>query len=160
MPPLPTAELLDQAHQLASMRRYPAAENALRAALAQEPDNVAALDLLGFVLYFQERPAEAEAACRRVLELRPDRAYALKGLGLCLAKQGSVDEGITYLERAIEQEPGWFDARWDLIVTLTAARRFDAADAALARARERMADRGHAWDQLAKHVGEARRKDG
>lgn len=153
---MPISEHLASARRLADLRNFPAAEEALRLALAAKPDDVAALDLLGFVLYFQDRPKEAEVACRRALELRPNHAYALKGLGLCLAKQGAVDEGVGFLDGAIAQDGRWFDPHWDLVVTLVAARRFDDAEAALERARGQLTDRAHEWDQLARHIEGAR----
>jgi tetratricopeptide (TPR) repeat protein len=102
--------------------------------LAQEPHNLNALDLQGFVLYFLDRPAEAEMACRKALALEPNRAYSTKGLGLCVAKQGRIDEGLDLLRKAIQLEPHWFDPRWDLAVVLGDAKRFDEAFTVLTEA--------------------------
>jgi Flp pilus assembly protein TadD len=115
-------------------RDFPRAERLLQDVLAQEPHNLNALDLQGFVFYFLERPADAEIACRKALELEPNRAYSMKGLGLCVAKQGRLDEGVDLLRKAIQLEPHWFDPRWDLAVVLGDAKRFDEAFAVLTEA--------------------------
>ena len=121
----------------------------LRDLLKQDPDNLAALDLLGFVSYFRGRPEQGEEACRRALELSPDHAYAHKGLGLNIAKRGGdLDEAIACILRAIELQPEWFDPRWDLLVTLVDAERFDQARAELRRARQELPDRSSQWDQM------------
>ena len=78
------------------------AEPLLREVLEAEPDNLPALDLLGFVLYFLDRPEEGEQACRRALELEPDHAYAHKGLGLNLAKRGGdLEAALGHIRRAM-----------------------------------------------------------
>ncbi len=127
-------ELLRQATVAAQSRRLDAACELLEQVLAQDPANLRALDLFGFVRFFQGRFTEAEQYCRRALELAPDHAYAHKGLGLCLARQGRVDEGEQELQRAITLKPGWFDPYWDLAVVLREAGRPDDALAVLARA--------------------------
>ena len=125
---------LREAHDAAVARDFPRAERLLRDVLTQEPHNLTALDLQGFVLYFLDRPAEAEISCRKALALEPTRAYSTKGLGLCVAKQGRIDEGIELLRQAIKLEPHWFDPRWDLAIVLGDAKRFDEALAVLAEA--------------------------
>ncbi|MBM4319213.1 MAG: tetratricopeptide repeat protein [Deltaproteobacteria bacterium] len=112
------AQRLEQATRAAQARRLVEADTLLGEILAEQPDQLRALDLLGFVRFFQQRYAEAEQACRRALVLKPDHAYARKGLGLCLARQGRLDEGIAELQRAIALKPGWFDPYWDLAVVL------------------------------------------
>jgi tetratricopeptide (TPR) repeat protein len=120
----PVQRILERATAAAQGRRLDEASALLEQVLADDDVNLRALDLLGFVRYFQGRPAEAESCCRRALAVDPDHAYAHKGLGLCLAKQGRVDEGVASLERAMSLSPGWFDPYWDLCVVLLEARRF------------------------------------
>ncbi|MGC4066583.1 MAG: tetratricopeptide repeat protein [Polyangiaceae bacterium] len=117
------AALLGEAQEAAVARDYARAERLLGLVLAAQPCEIRALDLLGFVLFFQGRYAEAERACRRVLDLDSRHAYAHKGLGLCLARQGRVEEGVACLEEAIRIEPRWFDPRWDLAVVFKEAAR-------------------------------------
>jgi tetratricopeptide (TPR) repeat protein len=114
---------LGQAHDAAIARDYVRAEGFIAACLTLQPNDVAALDLLGFVLFFQGRYVDAERACRRVLDLDARHAYAHKGLGLCLARQGRIEEGVTCLLEAIRLSPDWFDPRWDLAVVLSEADR-------------------------------------
>jgi tetratricopeptide (TPR) repeat protein len=137
---------LDIAHQAANNRDFARAEQLLHDVLSQLPTEIhsvepseretclLALDLLGFVLFFQGRPEEAEQACRRAIAVAPDRAYSNKGLGLCLAKQGKVDEGLPYLRRAIALQPEWLDPRWDMAIVLHEAQRFEEALAVLVEA--------------------------
>jgi tetratricopeptide (TPR) repeat protein len=116
------------------------------------PEDIRALDLLGYVLYFQEKPAEAEAVCRRTLDLAPNHAYALKGLGLCLAKAGNLSAAIDSIERAIAAKPDWFDPYWDLAVTLVDAGRTSEVIAVLRRARAALPGRTAEWDRMERHA--------
>jgi Tfp pilus assembly protein PilF len=125
---------LEAAHQAANRREYARAERLLHEVLSDDASSLMALDLLGFVQYFQGRPAEAEQACRRAIAIDPKRAYSNKGLGLCLAKQGKLDEGLPYLREAIRIEPNWFDPRWDMAIVLFEVGRYDEALEVLAQA--------------------------
>jgi tetratricopeptide (TPR) repeat protein len=146
-------EQLDRARAEAKAKRFVTAEVLLRDLLKQDPDNITALDLLGFVLYFRGRPEQGEEACRRVLQLSPNHAYAHKGLGLNIAKRGGdIDEAVSYIQRAIELEPEWFDPRWDLLVTLLDAKRLDQAQADLARARQALPKHAAQWDAMEREI--------
>jgi len=115
---------------------------------SEHPEDLEALDLLGFALYFAGRPAEAETACRRALALDPGHAYAHKGLGLCLAAQGRLAEGRQSLERAIALKPEWADPRWDLtVVLLRAGHRREAAEV-LSRAERELPAEAARWRRL------------
>jgi tetratricopeptide (TPR) repeat protein len=118
---------LEAAHLAANTGEFARAERLLHEVLAEDDGCLLALDLLGFVQYFQGRPAEAEQACRRAIAIAPNRAYSNKGLGLCLAKQGMLDEGLPFLRQAIALEPAWFDPRWDMAIVLLEAGRHDEA---------------------------------
>ena len=143
-------ETLKAARAAVTAKDYERAEVLLRQALEVVPDNLPALDLLGFVLYFSGRPEEGEEACRRALEVNPDHAYAHKGLGLNLAKRGGdLDEAIGHIRRAIELKPDWFDPNWDLVVTLAEAGRIEAAQTELERARQFFPDYGRRWAAMA-----------
>ena len=125
---------LQGAHRAATHGDFALAEQLLGEVLRDDAASLLALDLLGFVQYFQGRPAEAEMACRRAIAIDPARAYSNKGLGLCLAKQGKVDEGLPFLKEATRIAPDWFDPRWDMVVVLLEAGRYPAAFEALAEA--------------------------
>ncbi len=144
--------LLDEAKVAAQRREFGRAESLVREVLAARPDHVPALDLLGFVVYFQDRPSEAEAICRRTLELKPDHPYALKGLGLCLAKGGDIAGAIASIERAIALKPDWFDPYWDLAVTLVDAGRMAEAVAVVQRGRVALPDRERDWERMERHA--------
>jgi Flp pilus assembly protein TadD len=146
------AAKLGEAQTAAQARDFGRAEALLREHLSGDPDHVGALDLLGYVLYFQDRASESEAVCRRTLELLPDHPYALKGLGLCLAKQGDLAGAQQSMERAMELEPSWFDPYWDLSVVLVDAGRITDAFAVLARARAALPDRQTEWDRMERHA--------
>ncbi len=145
-------DTLSQAREAAQAKDFARAESLLREQLSGNPDQVVALDLLGYVLYFQDRAAEAEAVCRRTLELLPDHPYALKGLGLCLAKRGELDAARQSMERAMELDPKWFDPYWDLSVVLVDAGRIADAIAVLRRARAALPERQTEWDRMERHA--------
>jgi len=139
-------EMLDAARAAATANEFARAEALLRELLESAPDNLPALDLLGFVLYFSDRPEEGEQVCRHALELEPDHAYAHKGLGLNLAKRGGdLDEALGHLRRAIELKPNWFDPAWDLVVTLKNAGRLDEAMSELEQARPCFPEFARRW---------------
>jgi len=144
--------LLEEATTLAKRRDFKRSEALLREVLENRPENVAALDLLGYVLYFQDRADEAERICEKTLELRPGHAYALKGLGLCIAKRGEVDRAVATIEAAIAAKPDWFDPYWDLCVTLVDAGRYADACAVMKRARDAIPSRAGDWDRMERHA--------
>jgi tetratricopeptide (TPR) repeat protein len=119
--------IVARATEEAKARRFERAAALLEEVIAIDPDHLKALDLFGFVRFFQGRFAEAEGYCRRALAIDPDRAYAHKGLGLCVARQGRLEEGVASLERAIALRPAWSDPYWDLGVVLADAGRFEQA---------------------------------
>jgi Flp pilus assembly protein TadD len=144
--------LLDEAMTLAKRRDFKRSESLAREVLEDQPKNVAALDLLGYVLYFQDRAEEAEQVCRKTLEIRPGHAYALKGLGLCIAKRGDTDEAVATIEAAIAAKPDWFDPYWDLCVTLVDAERYADACTVMKRAREKIPSRAGDWERMERHA--------
>jgi tetratricopeptide (TPR) repeat protein len=137
---------LQAARAATAAKELDRAEALLREVLEGAPENLLALDLLGFVLYSLGRPEEGEKACRRALAVRPDHAYAHKGLGLNMAKRGGdIDEAVRHLKLATDLKPDWFDPYWDLLVTLLDARLFDQARIELERAREALPKRERQW---------------
>jgi Flp pilus assembly protein TadD len=149
---MPEPGAIAQAEEAARAKDFVLAESLLRNHLSGDPDHVGALDLLGYVLYFQGRAEEAEAVCRRTLELSPDHPYALKGLGLCLGKRGDIEGARHSIERAMEIEPRWFDPYWDLCVVLVDAGRIADAFGVLTRARAALPDRQSEWDRMERHA--------
>ena len=123
--------LLQKASQAASARNLEEAERYLMPVLDKVPNHVKALDLLGFVRFFQKRYPECEQLCRRVLDLEPGRAYALNGLGMALARQGRLEEGLEIIHTAMEKSPTWTEPYWDAAVLLIGAKDYLRARAVL-----------------------------
>jgi radical SAM protein with 4Fe4S-binding SPASM domain len=127
------AALLAQAHEAVRERRFEEAHRLLLAALVLAPEDLAVIDLLGFVCFSLHDYQACESYNRRALALKPDHAFAYNGLGLCLARQGKLAEGSAAIERAIALLPGWYEPYHDLAVVLAEAGQRDEACAMLAR---------------------------
>lgn len=110
--------LLALAQAAAQACRFEEANRLLGQALALAPDDLAALDLAGFVCFSLRDYAAAERHNRRALVQKPDHAFAHNGLGLSLIKQGRVAEGRAAVEQAIALAPSWFEPYHDLAVGL------------------------------------------
>jgi tetratricopeptide (TPR) repeat protein len=80
----------------------------LRIVLADDPDNAAALNALGYTLADQtDRYSEAETLIRRAHELQPDDPSILDSMGWVAYRLGRLEEAETYLRRAweLDQNP-------------------------------------------------------
>lgn len=82
-----------------------AAEIALRAVLAREPRNTAALTDLGIALDLQERHAEAQASYTAALAANPDLAAPRVNLALSLALSGNPAKAEEMLRDVAESGP-------------------------------------------------------
>lgn len=81
------------------------AEKSLRAVLAEQPDNAAALNALGYTLADQtDRYEEAEALIRQAFILEPDQAAIIDSMGWIAFRLGRHAEAIEYLRRAFSIE--------------------------------------------------------
>ena len=77
------------------------AEYDLRIVLADEPDNVAALNALGYTLAdTTDRFEEAEVFIRRAYELQPNDASIIDSMGWVAYRLGRLEESETFLRRA------------------------------------------------------------
>ena len=114
------------ADALAGRNEYARAEAELRAVLDHDPDDVLALNNLGYNLADQGRKlAEAEALIRRAIavdraerrrlgEPEPESGVYLDSLGWVLFRRGQLDEARTVLERAVARPDSGSDAVvWD-----------------------------------------------
>lgn len=82
------------------------AEADLRKILAKEPENVHALNALGYTLADRTtRYQEALDYIKRALELAPDEPSILDSMGWVLYRLGRYDESISYLTRAHKLMP-------------------------------------------------------
>lgn len=81
-------------------------EQDLRRILEQDPDNVHALNALGYSLAnLSERTDEAQRLVRRAHELKPDDPAILDSLGWIEYKQGNLEQALTHLEQAYAALP-------------------------------------------------------
>jgi tetratricopeptide (TPR) repeat protein len=89
------------------------AEAAYQRALELNPNYAWAYDLYGVLL--QDglgRPEEALALHKKAVELNPLSTYSINQVGLALAALGRFDEGLTWLEKAFEVDPGYSFTLW------------------------------------------------
>lgn len=118
--------VLGQAH--AQQGDFPAAIEALRAALRLRPGVPEANGALGFIQLRQGQLPEAEQSLRAELAVRPTDARAQQLLATVLDLQGRPDEALTLLRAALRAKPAFADARYLLGKLLLA--RGQAAEAA------------------------------
>jgi hypothetical protein len=79
----------------------PLLDGATRAA----PDDLLALEWLGAVLRFSDRPREALTAYETVLALAPQRERALAEAGMAARQSGAADQALAYWRRAAAVNP-------------------------------------------------------
>jgi tetratricopeptide (TPR) repeat protein len=78
----------------------------LKAILAKAPDNVEALNALGYGLTEKTtRYTEAETYLLHALRLRPDEAVILDSYGWLKYKMGNQQSALDYLQRAYDKQP-------------------------------------------------------
>lgn len=83
-------------------------ERDLNAILKQEPDNVQALNALGYTLADRtNRYREAAALVRRAYDLRPEDPAIIDSMGWVMYRLGRLEEAESHLRRALEKH---FDA--------------------------------------------------
>ena len=90
----------EQSNNLALM------ESDLREIIQREPDNVTALNALGYTLANRtDRYSEAFTLISRALELAPEEPAILDSMGWILYRQGMYAEAVEYLSRAYAKFP-------------------------------------------------------
>ena len=78
-------------------------EQDLRAILSREPNNVDALNALGYTLADRtQRYEEALELIKQAYELRPDDHYIVDSMGWIMYRLGRYEEALKYLRRALE----------------------------------------------------------
>jgi Flp pilus assembly protein TadD len=150
--------LLHEARQAIREKDLDRAGNLLERAIEIDPDDIPALDLLGFVRFFQKRYSESEICCHKVLAQKPDHAYALSGLGMNRARQGALEEGIESLNRAIAAAPTWCEPYWDLAVILKDAGRYDDASRILKQGVKACPENAARFEKFALHIETLKKK--
>jgi tetratricopeptide (TPR) repeat protein len=111
-------ELLSHARKAAKDKRFDEAARLLEELIERDGDDLDALDMLGFVRYFQGEFEQSRQCCEKALAIHPEHAYAHKGLGLNLARLGQLEQGLAHLGRAMELKPSWPDPVHDCAVVL------------------------------------------
>lgn len=106
------------------------AERIYRQILAQDPNNVDALHLLGALAGQVGQRQAAVDLMRRAIQLKPDLAAAHSNLGNILREMDRLDEAIESFRHAIRLQPGFADAHNNLGLALKSADRLDEAIAA------------------------------
>jgi len=96
------ADLLYSRAMLAEkMGKLDLLESDLRQILDREPDNVQALNALGYTLADRtDRYQEAYSLIKRALKLRPNDFYILDSMGWVLYRLGKLEQALGYLRRA------------------------------------------------------------
>jgi tetratricopeptide (TPR) repeat protein len=85
------------------MGNYGSMEKDLKKILARDPDNVDALNALGYSLAdHTRRYKEALNYIKRALELRPDNYFVLDSMGWVHYRLGHYKEAVQYLRRALD----------------------------------------------------------
>ncbi len=97
--------LLNKAYAEMAAGNVNAAENYIKTVLIFEPDNYAALALLGRILYNDKKYSQAEAVFRRQSELNGKDAHVYNNLGQTMAKQNKFDEAIKSMNIAAGLDP-------------------------------------------------------
>lgn len=90
------------------MNRIELLEQDLRRILVRDPDNVQALNALGYTLADEtDRHLEAYELIKRAMELSSGDFYILDSMGWVLYRLGRLDEAIEYLQKAMSmrQDP-------------------------------------------------------
>jgi len=114
--------------------RLTEAEGLYNQILAQQPDHVDAMNLLGVVAGQTGRPDLAEDLMRKAIRIRPDHAQAHNNLGFILVGRKQFDEAIGFYRQAIEIAPDLAEAHNNLGFALHAKGQFDGAIAACTQA--------------------------
>jgi len=85
----------------AELKKVDVAEVDFRAIIAQEPDNVDALNALGYTLADQtQRYDEAKVLIEKALEIRPEASHIQDSMGWVLYRLKDYENAITFLKKA------------------------------------------------------------
>ena len=97
-------------------KEYAEAEKALREALRQSPNDAFSVSVLGVVLLQQEKVDEAEDFLKQASRLDSNDAKTWNYLGIAHFKKGRREESIRCTTRALEVDPEYGDAHFNLAV--------------------------------------------
>jgi tetratricopeptide (TPR) repeat protein len=100
------------------------------------PSPLSHLTQEGFQAFERKDYAAALDAFRSVLGVRPDFADILHHAGLCMIFLGQLEDGLAYLDRALEVNPAYIEAHINRALMLQELGRYDEAREAFDRARQ------------------------
>ena len=103
------------------------AERSFNRALAKDPENLSAMNGLGFLLLNTGKTAEAKQYFEKCLKVEPDSAGPMNGLARCLKAEGKIDEAIALWEKMHEKYPGPNAAAVGLATTYLERKEYDKA---------------------------------
>ncbi len=112
--------------------RLVAAEDSLRLSLEYNPCHAQALHNLAAVAYLQGDLVRAESLEHAALACEP-LVQAFNGLGAIAFKRGLWEEAEQQFSRAVEMDPGYLDARRNLVLCLLLMKEHDEAALQLGR---------------------------
>jgi tetratricopeptide (TPR) repeat protein len=88
------------------MDNMPLVESDLQKILAKDPDDVGALNAMGYSLAIKtNRYEEAEKYLQRAIQLQPEDAMILDSYGWLQYKKGNLEQALHYLQKAYEKMP-------------------------------------------------------
>ena len=119
--------------RLVIQNRLDDAEKQLWSVLAQQPDQVWALDLMAEIRMRQKRTLEAEALFRRVLTLRSNDVEAYRGLGKLYSSLGNNPQAIDCYSHVVAIAPADVAANVELAVLYQKAGQYKESLAAAQR---------------------------
>jgi Flp pilus assembly protein TadD len=117
-------QLLDQAREHHQHGSLVQAEGLYREVLAQSPQDVDALYLLGLIDCQRERYEAAIAHMQQALQLKPDFAEGYNNLAHALRAVGRLQEALVCIREALHLRPDYAAAHGNLAVCLTHQGRF------------------------------------
>lgn len=142
-------KLLELSAEAISEENYQFADACLNAIYECDQKNIAVLNQLGFVNYKLENYEKSLMFNEQVLSIDPKNAYALKGKGICLASTDMVQEGISFLEKAIElADKNFLDPYYDLSLVYYNCKDYKKAKEVLMEGRKKSKEFKDSSDEL------------
>jgi tetratricopeptide (TPR) repeat protein len=93
------------------------AEVCFQLSLEYNPCHSDSLHNLALIYLMRKDLATAESKEREALDCNPDLVQAVNGLGVIRKEQGDPQEALELFEQAVQMDPGYLDARRNLILT-------------------------------------------
>jgi tetratricopeptide (TPR) repeat protein len=124
----PAGKLAIEGWQQFNSGRTRSAEQSFKKALAKDPENLSAMNGLGFLLLNSGKAAEAKGYFEKCLAAEPDAAGPMNGLARALKSEGKVDEAIALWEKMHEKYPGPNAAAVGLATTYLERKEFSKAE--------------------------------